>query len=272
VLNLIRKLTQEDHENCFAFVNQKPAENLFIIGDIEAYGYESDVQTLWGDFDGEGKLLAVLLKYRKNYLIYAPGEFDSEGFAALINEDDDFAFLSGIDSMVNVLGPHIKRKPKAQRNFYYAKCDSPNQLDLNFDLSPVQKAVPDDAERIIDQMNKIPEFIDSIMNVENKREGMKKGIARTFFIEEDAQIVSSASTTAENSLSAMIVGVATLEEAKRKGYASLCMTALCKDLLEEGKELCLFYDNPEAGSIYKRLGFRDIGMWSMWRYPNESVV
>ncbi|MGA0633387.1 GNAT family N-acetyltransferase, partial [Bacillus thuringiensis] len=27
----------------------------------------------------------------------------------------------------------------------------------------------------------------------------------------------------------------------------------------------LFYNNPTAGRIYKRLGFKDIGMWTMYR-------
>lgn len=43
------------------------------------------------------------------------------------------------------------------------------------------------------------------------------------------------------------------------------MEKLMADVLEEGKSLCLFYDNPEAGRIYKRLGFKDIGRWTMYR-------
>jgi len=34
-------------------------------------------------------------------------------------------------------------------------------------------------------------------------------------------------------------------------------------VLQEGKVLCLFYDNPEAGKIYKRLGYVDIGKWAV---------
>lgn len=79
-------------------------------------------------------------------------------------------------------------------------------------------------------------------------------------------MVSMASTTAENTFSAMVVGVATLESYKKKGYATACMVKLCDQLLSEGKELCLFYDNPEAGAIYKRIGFEDIGFWMMYTY------
>ncbi|TKI86654.1 GNAT family N-acetyltransferase, partial [Bacillus cereus] len=34
---------------------------------------------------------------------------------------------------------------------------------------------------------------------------------------------------------------------------------------KESRTLCLFYNNPVAGRIYKRLGFKDIGMWTMYR-------
>ena len=46
------------------------------------------------------------------------------------------------------------------------------------------------------------------------------------------------------------------------------MVALCEELLGEGKELCLFYDNPDAGTIYKKLGFEDIGFWIMNSYQD----
>ncbi len=64
-------------------------------------------------------------------------------------------------------------------------------------------------------------------------------------------------------MSAMIVGVCTDPEYRRRGYTSTIMTKLCYDLQQEGKGACLFYDNPSAGTIYQRLGFVTIGKWSM---------
>jgi predicted GNAT family acetyltransferase len=74
----------------------------------------------------------------------------------------------------------------------------------------------------------------------------------------------------ENDYSAMVVGVCTLDSFKGKGLASQCLNMLCFDLLNEGKSLCLFYDNLNAGRIYKRLRFEDMEMWTMTIRNNEG--
>lgn len=263
---MIRQLQESDRKQTMQFVSQKPAENLFIIGDIEGHGFDSPIQKLWGDFNEQDELRGVLLKYENNFIAFAPEEFDAQGFAQIINNDSNFGYLSGIEEIVDKLTPFITREPKKPRVLYYAKCESAELLpDIPFDIT-LEKAVPHDAEPIIAQMKAIPEFAEGNYSVENKRVSLEKGLGRAYLIKENDVIISSASSTAENSQSAMIVGVGTLPEHQKKGLASHCMSKLCRELLEEGKMLCLFYDNPAAGSIYKRIGFVDIGKWCMWTY------
>jgi predicted GNAT family acetyltransferase len=61
----------------------------------------------------------------------------------------------------------------------------------------------------------------------------------------------------------MIGGVFTPEPLRGRGYASAAMTTLCASLLSDGCQPCLFYDDPAAGTIYRRLGFEDIGTWRL---------
>lgn len=263
---MIRKLIEADRQITMDFVGQKPAENVFIIGDIEGHGFHSNIQTLWGDFNEKGDLRGVLLKYDQNFIVYAPAAFDAEGFANIINKDLSFSYLSGIEEMVNQLAPYIKTQPKKPRVLYYAKCETVEHLPaIPADVN-LEKAQADDARAIIAQMKAIPEFSEGNYSVENKRESLEKGLARAYLIKNNGVIVSSASSTAENSQSAMIVGVGTLPDYQKKGLATYCMSKLCRELLEENKMLCLFYDNPAAGAIYKRIGFVDIGKWCMWTY------
>lgn len=265
---LIRQLSQKDHERCLNLIKVQPAENLFIIGDIEAYGYERDFQKVWGDFNSHGELIAVLLKYENNYIPFALGDFNAEGFADIIDQDSDFSMMSGLREVTARIEPFIKRPLKSKRQTYYAKCTGLQHVTS--DTSQVVKATPQAAEGLVDLLIRVPEFSDSIITVDRKRRGLEDGSSRTYYMEENGIMVSTASTAAENSMSAMVVGVATLEDYKKKGYATACMVRLCEEVLNEGKELCLFYDNPKAGAIYKRLGFKDIGFWMMYTYASKE--
>jgi predicted GNAT family acetyltransferase len=90
---------------------------------------------------------------------------------------------------------------------------------------------------------------------------LSDGSGRTFCAKFGGKIAAAASTTAETKTAAMVVSVMTHPDYRRGGYATSCVYRLCRELLSEGKGLCLFYDNPAAGSIYRKLGFEDIGKW-----------
>jgi uncharacterized protein len=262
---MIRLLTHEDDEQCQRLIQKQPAENLFIIGDIEAFGYEQDFQTIWGDFDENENLRGILLKYRENFIPYSSGEFDAEGFANIINRCDDFKIMSGLKAVTSKVEPFLTREFHSKRQMYYAKLDNRDSLS-NDELTHVKKASLEELPKLVELLRSIPEFTGGEFTVENRKHSMEKGVSRSYYIEEEGRFASSASTTAENSMSAMIVAVCTHSNYKKKGYATECMTKLCRDVLEEGKELCLFYDNPEAGRIYKHIGFEDIGFWMMYKF------
>ena len=248
------------------FIGKKPAENLFIIGDVEAFGFDSEFQTLWGQFNKNSELVAVLLRYESNYIPYAEGSYDIEGFAEIINSDPNMRELSGLKEVVEKLEPLIPKKKKSNNSFYYAKCQSLLETKSDNALNRVEKLTLNELEENVELLKGVPEFQASNITIESKKRMIENKTGRTYFIRVDGEMATTASTTAENSSSAMIIAVATKEKFKRQGLASDCMIKLCKDLLAEGKELCLFYDNPEAGKIYKRLGFQDIGFWNMYRF------
>lgn len=261
---IIQRLTKNDHDPCLKLLQTKPAENLFILSDIEGYGYDQEFQKLWGEWDEEGALIAVLLKYKHNYIPFAIADFNARCFAEIMESDPQFGMMSGLKEITEKIEPFL-HKYSRKRKTYYAKCTEIKKEET--DISNVTEAKPDDAEGIVNLLQSIPEFSDSpTITAKQTRREMEDGVSRTFYIKDAGKFVSTASTTAENTMSAMIVGVATSQGYKRKGYATACMVELCKRLLSEDKELCLFYDNPEAGTIYKRIGFEDIGFWMMYTY------
>jgi predicted GNAT family acetyltransferase len=264
---MIRKLSQQDHDVTYRFLSKEPSINLFILGDIEAFGYESDFQELWGEFNDKGELNAVLLRYHQSFIPYAMGEFDVAGFTKIIKQysGENRVALSGKTEIVQAFEGKPELTFGKRQVTYFAECNSIERLSQsNHDLE-IKKATLADVDRIlnirqsIEEFNVLPSARDILV------QSMESNVSRTYYTEEDGVITASASTAAEYSLAAMIVGVCTRKEYRRKGLASSVMQVLFRDVLNEGKTLCLFYDNPEAGRIYKRLGFVDIGMWTMYR-------
>ncbi|MDT3426293.1 putative GNAT family acetyltransferase [Paenibacillus forsythiae] len=262
---MIRKLNEQDRAGLLAFLGQDPALNLFLISDVENFGFDREFQEVWGEFEPEsGQLKAVLLRYETNYLPYAAVPFDVQGFADIMKQDERMKMLSGSTSIAAQFGPYISFRKEKSMHFAELKelAGEPGAQALA--ETPAKLATLRDVESICTLMDGIDEFEE---NPDSMRSGMRRaletGTGRTCFVERDGRTVAAASSTAENSMSAMIVGVATHPDYRGQGLATLIVTKLCSDLTKEGKSLCLFYNNPDAASIYKRIGFRDIGDWSM---------
>ncbi|GLH62434.1 hypothetical protein [Parageobacillus sp. G301] len=93
---MIQSLTKHDHDQLFSFLQKELSFNLFIIGDIELFGYDADFQEIWGELDGTGRLKAALLRYYNSFIPYAQGDFNVEGFAVLIQQTNNLlSFLEG---------------------------------------------------------------------------------------------------------------------------------------------------------------------------------
>ncbi|MFD3450186.1 GNAT family N-acetyltransferase [Microbacteriaceae bacterium 4G12] len=260
---MIRKLTEQDHEQTYAFLKQEPSFNLFLIGDIEAFGYDQEFQELWGLFGEDDSLQAVLLRYHTSFIPYTVGEFDVTTFSKQL-QNYDHVILSGktkiVEQFENVEGIKLGNR----RDMYFCECLNADYIK-NEENKSVQLATLEDVDRIMELRAQIQEFRAAPQAKEMLKQAIETKTGRTYYIEIDGVIVSSASTAAENSQSAMVVGVCTHPDYRGHSYASLILEQIIRDITAEGKTLCLFYDNPAAGRIYKRLGFQDIGMWTMYR-------
>ncbi|SMQ62797.1 hypothetical protein SAMN05444673_0738 [Bacillus sp. OV166] len=260
---MIRKLTDQDHDQVFAFLSEEPSINLFIIGDIEAFGYTSESQEIWAEFDEHNTIKAVLLRFHQSFIPYAKGEFDTSGFVSIMKHYRQPILLSGKSDIVAKFEAYDDLHLGKKQVTYFAECNTDEFLSP--DDVVYKKASLEDIDQILQLRQTIEEFHVRSDARDVLIQSMESNTSRTYFTEENGIITSCVSTAAENSISAMIVGVCTRKEYRSKGLATSIMQNLFQDVLNEGKTLCLFYDNPEAGRIYKRLGFKNIGMWTMHR-------
>ncbi|WP_054940910.1 GNAT family N-acetyltransferase [Paenibacillus ihuae] len=262
---MIRKLHEADRTRLMELVGRNPAINLYIIGDVENFGFDQEFMELWGECDSpDGPLKAILLRYYNSYLPYAEGPFDVDGFAGLVRMNIEAEMISGATDVVQAFRERINIRDEKQ--MYFAELKELGEVTRPAAAASlaIQKATVQHVDAICTLTDQIEEFLS---RPEDSRKSLHKtlesGTGRTYFVEQDGKIIATASTSAENSLSAMIVAVATHPQYRNQGLASHLMAKLCADMLAEGKSLCLFYNNPQAGLIYKKLGFRDIGSWTM---------
>jgi len=259
---MIRKLEEKDRKETLDFLSEEASINLFAIGDIESFGFNEDFQDVWGQFEDDN-LTGVLLRYNQNFIPYwKKDNFNSENFIDIIKTSPiKKKMISGkkviLKNFEKIIDNYFKRET------YF--CELKKAGELIDDTSSVRIAKTSDKYRIPEFINNIKEFSHSPnITPEQFEKKLLTNSGKSYYIENSkGEIISIAQTTAENSISAMIVGVATREDYRKKGLVSKCMSKLCYDYLKEGKKLCLFYDNPEAGKIYMRIGFKEIEKWIM---------
>ncbi len=245
---MIRKMTEKDHDQVLTFLSEEPSINLFIIGDLEVFGYNSDFQELWAEFDEQGEIKSVLLRFYQSFIPYTKGEINVAGYAAIMSTYQHPIYLSGKSEIASKFEPFKELQLGRKQETFFAECSSLTYLlETNLDI---KKADLEDIDQIISLRRSIDEFHIRDDAREMLLTSMQSKTARSYYTEEDGIMTACVSTTAENSISAMVVGVCTREEYRKKGLATAIMQKLFKDVLEEGKVLCLFYDNPDAGRIY----------------------
>lgn len=260
---MIRKLNESDRNSLLKHLYIEGSLNIFIIGDVEAYGFETDFQTIYAEFDDIGNYLAVLLFYRENSIFYSQNrEFNLDWLE--VYSKHEFSYLSGAETVISKLIPHFKEY--VVKPMYFAEANSLEEAITDNEYEVIKASTKEHCEKLFDILVQIDEFGYKNKSkedyVESKMLSMNTG--STLFIEEEGKILSTVATTAETTKSAMVVAVATLESARKRGLASILMRELMKEYFDEKKKyLCLFYDNPKAGNIYKRLGFKDVDKWVM---------
>ncbi|MBZ9622541.1 GNAT family N-acetyltransferase [Clostridium sp. FP2] len=215
-----------------------------------------------------GELESVLVRYFNAFMVYSKGDYDLQGYVELINNKDFSMLVEKTEVILKFEGTSLQLDQPEQHHFAVL-----NDINSDFVIEEtleVKIATLDDIAKIVRLKNTIKEFSNG-----NKKfkeiliNNIKSGTTHVYFIECDGKIVSYAQTSAENSISAMVLSVMTDRDYRGKGFASACIKMLCDDMIAQGKTLCLFYRNPKAGAIYRRLGFKDIGFWSM--YPNRVI-
>lgn len=253
---MITKLDSNYHNKLMEYLKQEPEFNLFIIGDIYRYGYKNYFFNIWADININGDIDGVLVKYFEFVTVYSNSIVNINEFYNVI-KDMQIYEISGKSEIAESLAKKMNMSKIRRVNF--CKLEKNTYLNMDSRDKNIKKIKHRNLRKIVHLYSIIDEFENT--SVDCIKNGLKTG--RGYYIDINKKAVAMAKSTAENYTHAMIVGVGTHPLFRQKGYASKCITKLCRELLNENKIPCLFYDNEDAGKLYKKIGFEKIGNWSI---------
>jgi predicted GNAT family acetyltransferase len=261
---MIRKLVEKDRYKLLKYLYVEGSLNIFIIGDVEAFGFDKNFQTIYAEFDKELNYISVLLFYNEHSVFYSHTRVFNEEWLEIYKNHNDNIYMSGAESTIQNLIPYF---PNYKVNpMYFSEAFKLTEKIEKTEYNIIKVTTKEHCDKLFDILFLISKFAykskEKDKFIEDKMNSLNMG--STYFIEKDGVVVSTVSTTAETKVSAMVIAVATLETARNKGLATILMKHLMNEYFDKKKKyLCLFYDNPKAGNIYKRLGFKDVDKWIM---------
>jgi GNAT superfamily N-acetyltransferase len=209
--------------------------------------------------------MAGVLQRFRNTIIAA--DADGECGSALSTVIDTLPGIAGLRGPVETLSSiqaalHVHRPADWEESCFLRLTHPPDCSPATLALA--RRAVPADLDKLAWLYGQAGMMYRSRDNV-----AAKLAEPRVFVVEEPAtvlrpaRIVSCALLNVEGRDAGLIGGVFTLPEARGRGYAAACTAAISLDLQRDGKMPCLFYENPVAGRVYRRLGFEDAGRWAL---------
>ena len=263
---MIRQLTDSDKSTALSLLNRAPELNLYLLGNIETLGMgdgsNSSLCQFWGDFverGGRNELRAVLNRYMSGWSVFGLPEADWSRLAEIVDTNPTTATKfqdnpGGVQSFLSYLHNYQASSLKIEELMRLSAADyrpAPPPMGAT-----IRRANLADLPQLIDLYSNAEHMTRSPAAVERPLRD-----TRIWLAEWQKQILSVALTNAESKNFAMIGGVFTRPNARGYGLSQAVCSALCAELLSNRRQPILYWETPEAGRVYRKLGFKPIGSW-----------
>lgn len=263
--------TQRLHEEHYAelrqFLAAEPGYSVFLSSNLERFGLDDPFIHFWGTFQDD-QLVTTLMMVGQRAGIYTTDPSTLRP-AMEIALRQHVSFIMGSRDVMNSALQHLWQLTVTRREgHFFARLASERfqpQPAGTFSQAVIRKAMPDDVPALTTLYTGAAGF--ELASVEQVRQSMIERVyaLRTYVAEIKGRLVAGASTSAESYNAAMIGGVWTLPDERSHGHSTAVVAALSAELLAEGRSPYLFYleNNAPAAHVYKKIGFEDIGHWSV---------
>ncbi len=266
----ITRLTAGRQTEVFALLNRETGFTGFLRSDLQHAGLDSDQARVYGE-PGQGPVESILVVYPHQAVYYALRPREIAGYLPILRQEG-VSKLVGKTALMEAFAFHI---PWVRRtDSWVQELASPPERLSSSEMEVRRLATRADAEQLYDLFMEVEEYgftgHDRTLYVDTHVRIADEGTIRTYGGFVHGRLVSTAAYLNDRPSTAIVVGVATPPRWRRQGYATAVLQRLCQDALADGQVLYLFYTNPAAGSVYRKLGFGNGGPWTILTWDGGS--
>lgn len=263
----VRRLRSSDRAGLEALLAIEPGYSLFLSGNLEMFGVQSDFARFWGAF-ADGHLRGALMMVERRAAVYAPPGADFTALARVAG-DEGAEFTMGRSDLVEaVVGENGHLAVDRREDHVFAELaavDFHEAPEPHTPATSVRRASVSDTQALTRLYTGAAGFEGMTTDQVYRTMRGRVSTLRTYLAQVHGQAVAAASTSAETRAAAMIGGVWTAPAWRAQGLSTAVVAALSHELLQEGRVPYLFYrvDNTPAERVYARIGYRAIGGWTV---------
>lgn len=250
---MIYKCAENHKDLILDFLENDPITNLFVIADIERYGFDSLDQDVWAYTNDLDEIKGLLLRYKDIAIPVHGKEFlGFDTFLPLLQSLNEINVISGEKLAIEQYEIYFPELEQIETILSVCEelIESPKKMHL------VEKLVRADIPAYLSWQKACFETVSESELV--LTEMLDNEDVLIHIIKNDRnEIISSGRISAESSKAAMITRIGTVKSEESKGYATMITTSLTRYCLDNAKVACLFYHNSKAGCVYHRLGYQD---------------
>lgn len=268
---MVRTCTVEDKDRLTTYLKEEAVYNTFLLADIDDFGFEESFQTVYVDED-QGKIRGVYLCFYQNFLCYAKENqinvpFLKKLFASYV-PDVVMGKEEGVQKIKEILVDYTLES----RNLYLLtqgeQLEKENCIEDQF--SPIYRAGAEDVDDIFAFLQSIPELKNLYTSKQMVADRIEKNCGMHYIIRKNGEIAAHVNSAAGCEVTMMIGGVGVAEAYRGQGLGGIIVSRICKDILAQGKQPCLFSLQTEEDNMFCRLGFEKAGSWGTLTKPREE--
>lgn len=250
---------EEQHRSeLVAYLSRKIHFNIFLLSDIQLYGFSNPHQQVYVLNQPDGAIRGVCLRYYGNLLLSGavPDRTALRDWVV-----SGVRTIMGEASLIRQVGEDLGDLGVCQEKRLLALSESWTGQE---DALPVQVATEQDVDRLHTFLMTVPGFqaLYGEKGMISNRIASGEGVH--LYCEDDGKIIAHINSAAQTAGACMLGGLAVAPEYQARGLGTALTSTLCRCMAREGRQPHVFSDCASEHSLFEALGFQEIGKWGVF--------